>query len=319
MARKRKPRVVVIGSAVVDLTCFTGRFPKPGETIFGDDFDLGFGGKGANQAVAARFCGAEAHMVARVGDDLFGPATVRNFERLGIGARHVRIVKGAASGVAPIFVDKRGQNRIVVVTGANDHLTPKDVDRAEALIKRADVVILQFEIPIETVFHVIRLARKHGVRCLLNPAPARDFDLRRARAASYFIPNESEAEALTGLKVSTVAEAKECASHLLDLGFRRVILTLGARGAVAAMASGARGARKAREFIRVPAFKVKTVDTTGAGDAFIGSFATFLAEGLEEREAIERASLYAALSTTSVGTQKSFVRRAAFQRAWRAR
>ncbi|MDH3745305.1 MAG: ribokinase [Acidobacteriota bacterium] len=310
MARKKSPRVLVIGSAVVDLTCFTGRFPKPGETVFGDDFDLGFGGKGANQAVAASYCGADAHMVARVGDDLFGPATVRNFEALGIGAQHVKVVKGAASGVAPIFVDKKGQNRIVVVTGANDRLTPAAVDRAAPLLKEADVVILQFEIPLETVYHVIQLARRHGVRCLLNPAPARDFELRRAVDVDYFIPNESEAEEVTGMRVSTVSEAKTSAAHLLDLGFGRVILTLGCRGVVVAGPDG---------IAHIPAFKVKTRDSTGAGDAFIGSFAAFLAGGTKERLAIEKAALYAALSTTSVGTQKSFVKRTRFGREWKAR
>ncbi|HEX9726117.1 MAG TPA: ribokinase, partial [Vicinamibacteria bacterium] len=167
----KQARIAVVGSANVDLTSFTDHFPKPGETVFGDSFDLGFGGKGANQAVAAKYCGAKVHMVARVGDDLFGPATIKNFKSLKIGARQVKEVKGVASGVAPIFVDKSGQNRIVVVKGANDKLTPKEVDRAASMLRKADIIILQFEIPLATVYHTVRFARKHKIRCIVNPAP----------------------------------------------------------------------------------------------------------------------------------------------------
>ncbi|HXV61656.1 MAG TPA: ribokinase [Vicinamibacteria bacterium] len=306
----RKPRVVVVGSANIDLTTFTDKFPRPGETIFGDHFDLGFGGKGANQAVAAAYCGAEAHMVARVGDDLFGPPTVKNFKALGIGARHVKMVKGVSSGVAPIFVDPSGQNRIFVVKGANDRVTPKAVDEAASLLKRADVIVLQFEIPLETVYHTVRLGKKYGVRTIVNPAPAAPADLKRLAPADYVIPNESEAETITGKPVKTVEEAKACARYLLDQGLSRVILTLGERGALLAT-------REAMELI--PAFPVTAKDSTGAGDAFIGSFAVFLAEGHPEREAIRRANLYAGISTTAIGTQKSFIKRAQFNREWRAR
>jgi len=306
----KKPCVVVVGSANIDLTTFTDRFPRPGETIFGDRFDLGFGGKGANQAVAASFCGAEAHMVARVGDDLFGPRTIQNFKALGIGARHIKRVKGVSSGVAPIFVDKSGQNRIFVVKGANDRVTPRVVDEAARLLKRADVIVLQFEIPLETVYHTVRLAKKYGVRTIVNPAPAMPAELKKLAAADYFIPNESEAETITGKPVQSVDEARACAGHLLDEGLSRVILTLGERGALFAT-------REAMELI--PAFAVTAKDSTGAGDAFIGSFAVFLAEGFPEREAIRRANLYAGISTTAIGTQKSFIKRARFDREWRAR
>src|ERR1700731_5130311 len=149
----KRPRIAVVGSANVDLTTFTNQFPKPGETIFGQKFDLGFGGKGANQAVAARLCGSEVFMVARVGDDLFGPSTIKNFEKLGIDATHVRQVSGVSSGVAPIFVDPSGQNRIIVVKGANDTLSPEDVDAAAPLLRKADTIIMQFEIPLRTVYH----------------------------------------------------------------------------------------------------------------------------------------------------------------------
>ena len=144
----KRPRIAVVGSANIDLTTFTNRFPKPGETIFGQKFDLGFGGKGANQAVAARLCGAEVFMVARVGSDLFGPATIENFRKQGIDPTHVKQVEGLSSGVAPIFVEPNGQNRILVVKGANDALKPADVDAAAETLKAADCIVLQFEIPV---------------------------------------------------------------------------------------------------------------------------------------------------------------------------
>src|ERR1700676_1630578 len=138
----RRPRIAVVGSANIDLTTFTDRFPKPGETIFGQSFDLGFGGKGANQAVAARLCGAEVFMVARVGSDLFGPATIENFKNLGIDTSHVKQIPGMSSGVAPIFVEPKGQNRILVVKGANDTLRPADVDAAASTLRGVDTIIL---------------------------------------------------------------------------------------------------------------------------------------------------------------------------------
>jgi ribokinase len=300
--------IVVVGSANVDLTTFNDVFPRPGETIFGKSFDLGFGGKGANQAVAARLCGASVAMVAKVGSDLFGPATITNFQSQGIDASHVRIAEGVSSGVAPIFVEPGGQNRIIVVKGANDTLSPEDVDAAEPLLGKADMIVMQFEIPLRTVYHTIRFAESRGIRCIVNPAPAQQVDFKRLAGAAYFIPNETEAELITGMPVHSLDDAERCASFLLRQGLKRVVLTLGARGALLAGPEGAE---------LIPAFKVEAVDTTGAGDAFIGSFAVFLGEGLAEKEALTRANLYAALSTTKVGTQKSFVNRAEFEEQWR--
>ena len=302
--------IAVVGSANVDLTTFNDVFPRPGETIFGKKFDLGFGGKGANQAVAARHCGANVGMVAKVGSDLFGPATMKNFESQGIDATYVRIAEGASSGVAPIFVDPSGQNRIIVVKGANDTLSPEDVDAAAPLLRKADTIVMQFEIPLRTVYHTVKFAKTHGIRCIVNPAPAQPVDYKEAGAADYFIPNESEAEAITGMPVDSIDDARKCAEFMVRQGMRRVVITLGERGSLAA-------GQDRMELI--PAFKVHTVDTTGAGDAFIGSFAVFLSEGLPEEEALPRANLYAALSTTRVGTQKSFCNRAEFEKEWRNR
>jgi ribokinase len=306
----KQPLVAVVGSANVDLTTFNDVFPRPGETIFGKKFDLGFGGKGANQAVAARLCGANVVMVAKVGNDLFGPATIKNFESLGIDATQVRIAEGVSSGVAPIFVDSSGQNRIIVVKGANDTLSPEDVDAAAPLLRRADTIVLQFEIPLRTVFHTVKFAKANGIRCIVNPAPAQPVDFREMGVADYFIPNESEAETITGIPVQSIDEARKCAEFLLRHGMRRVVITLGERGSLAAGPDGIE---------LIPAFKVQAVDTTGAGDAFIGSFAFFLGEGLPETQALQRANLYAALSTTKVGTQKSFCNRAAFEKEWQNR
>jgi len=306
----KRPRIAVVGSANVDLTTFADRFPKPGETIFGQSFNLGFGGKGANQAVAARLCGAEVFMVARVGSDLFGPATIENFKNLGIDATHVKQVEGLSSGVAPIFVDPSGQNRILVVKGANDALKPADVDAAADMLKSVDCIVLQFEIPLETVYYTVAFARRRGIRCIVNPAPAQAIDTTALEGLDYFVPNESEAEAITGIPVRTVEDASQCASKLASSGIRRVLITLGANGS---LVSGPEGSE------HVPGFPMKSVDSTGAGDAFIGSFAVFLGEGLPEREAVRRANLYAGLSTTGVGTQKSFYDRARLDAEWALR
>jgi len=306
----RKSKIAVVGSANVDLTTFSDTFPRPGETLFGKSFHLGFGGKGANQAVAARLCGADVLMIANVGNDLFGQATVDNFTKIGVDAAYVRIVDGVSSGVAPIFVEPNGQNRIIVVKGANDTLKPADVDAASSALRSVDTIVLQFEIPLETVAYSVQFARKHGIRCIVNPAPAQPIPPNSFCAADYFVPNETEAELISGLPVHSTEEAKKCAAALLQQGFRRVILTLGARGSLLASSDGCE---------LLPPFPVTPTDTTGAGDAFIGSFATFLAEGLPEKDALTRASLYAALSTTRIGTQSSFHSRAEFDAEWARR
>ena len=304
------PRIAVIGSANTDLITFADAFPRPGETIFGTHFDLGFGGKGANQAVAARLCGGEVLMLAKVGRDLFGEATIKNFASLGIDTTHVKIVDDAPTGVAPIFVEPTGQNRIIVVKGANDRLTPADVDAAAEQLRTVNTIILQFEIPLQTVYHTVRFARANNIRCIVNPAPALPASLADLAAADYFIPNETEAESITGRPVQTLEQAGVCARELLSKGFQRVVITLGARGSLLA---------RADELIHVSPFAVTPLDTTGAGDAFIGSLAVFLAEGLPETDALSRANLYAALSTTRVGTQKSFPTRAEFEQEWAQR
>jgi ribokinase len=306
----KQPHIVVVGSANIDLTTFTDVMPRAGETIFGRKFQMGFGGKGANQAVAARLCGARVSMVARVGDDLFGPATIRNLQERGVEAGHVKVTKGVSSGVAPIFVDSAGENRILVVKGANDRLSPADVDDAGDLLRGADVIVLQLEVPPETVYHTLRFGRQHGIRTILNPAPGQPLDLAELANADYVIPNETEAEALGGMPVHNVPEAWSCAKSLVARGLRRVIVTLGENGALCADSGGVE---------HMAAHRVTPLDTTGSGDAFIGSFAAFLASGFKESEAIARANVYAALSTLAVGTQMSFATCERFEQEWAAR
>ena len=263
-----KPHIVVVGSANIDLTTITDAFPRPGETIFGREFHLGFGGKGANQAVAASLCGARVSMVARVGDDLFGPATIQNFATAASTPATSAITPGVSSGVAPIFVDSAGQNRILVVKGANDRLSPADIDAAADLLRSADCIVLQLEVPLETVYYTLRFARQHGIRSILNPAPGQALDLAEAANADYVIPNETEAEALSGMPVADLAGGEGLRSaRCTAADCAGVILTLGAKGALFGRASTSR---------RTPS---TPVDTTGAGDAFIGAFATFLAAG----------------------------------------
>jgi ribokinase len=299
-----KPRIAVVGSANTDLQFMTDVVPRGGETVFGTGFDMGFGGKGANQAVAAALCGASVEMVAAVGSDLLGVETVKNFNSSGIGTSAVRVIPGVATGAALILVAADGENRIIVAKGANDLLTPADVDAASPQLAAADMVLLQFEVPLETVYHTIRLAKAHGVRCIVNPAPALPADPAALALADYLILNETEAEAIGGRGVQSPDDVNACVDALLARGFPRIVLTLGSRGAVLASAS---------KRVHVPAFPVATTDTTGAGDAFIGSLAVFLSEGRAEEEAITRANLYAALSTTRTGTQKSFPKRAEFE------
>ena len=304
------PRIVVVGSANVDLTTFVDRLPEAGETIFGRDFHLGFGGKGANQAVAARKLGSEVSMIARIGDDLFGPATLTNFEKQEIDSRFVLTTPGVSSGVAPIFVESSGQNRILVVKGANDRLSPQDIDDAADVIRQADIVIAQLEIPLETVYYTLRFAAQLGIRTILNPAPGRQLDFEKISCASYVIPNESETEALTGLRLASPDDYAKCAGYLSAQGVQCTIITLGAQGAL--LVQGV-------THEHISGYNVQAVDTSGAGDAFIGSFAYFLATGSATNDAIKKANLYAALSTVSKGTQRSFVGRDRFDTEWEAR
>ena len=301
----KRPRIGVVGSSNVDLVTYVDRMPVWGETIAAPRFEMSHGGKGANQAVAAAKLGAAVVMVSKVGDDMLGDGVLQNFERTGVDARHVERVNGQSTGTATILVDKSGDNCILIVKGANGDLQPEDVERAGEDLGTCDLILIQLEVPLETVYATLAFGRRRGVRTVLNPAPAvRDLDMERARDASFLMPNETELAILTRLPVESEAEVAAAAHSLVGRGFEAVIVTLGARGALIATPEGAR---------RMAPVKVEAIDTTGAGDAFIGSFARYLAAGLSLDAALAQASRYAAFSVTRRGAQKSFATEAEFE------
>jgi len=296
-----QPKICVVGSSMIDLISKVPRLPKLGETLVGRSFHLGYGGKGANQAVMAAKLGAQVTMVNKVGRDVFGEGTLKNYQEQGIDTTHVLFDESRFSGVAPIFVDDNAQNFIVIVPGANLGLLPADVQKAKQVILDADILICQLEIPVETTLEAFRIARSGNVRTILNPAPATPIPEELLQLADICAPNETETELLTGQPVGTLAEAEVAARQLLSRGTGTVILTLGERGALLVDKD---------TLENLSAVKVHAVDPTGAGDAFIGSLAVFLGEGLSMRDAIQRANAVAALSVTRIGTQVSFPKRA---------
>jgi ribokinase len=298
---RHPPRICVVGSSNIDLTFRTARLPRPGETLAGRDVQLGFGGKGANQAVMAARLGAAVAMVSRVGSDVFGEQSLHNYQKHGIDATHVRRDADRPTGVASIIVEDTGQNCILLVPGANAGLSPDDVRAAASAIESAGALLCQLEVPIETTQEALRVARRAGVRTILNPAPAAQLDDELLRLTDLCIPNEMEAEQLTGLPVTTPVEAETAARVLLMRGAGSVVVTLGEGGVLLVE-------REFRE--HVPALPVQAVDASGAGDAFIGSLAVFLVAGLRLPEAARRANVAAALSVTRPGTQASFPTRA---------
>ena len=288
--------VTVVGSLNMDLVARAPRIPQPGETIIGGDFHTVPGGKGANQAVAAARLEAQVSMVGRVGRDAFANPLLDNLAAAGVDHAFVISDPEAATGVALIVVDDTGQNSIVVASGANMRLSPADVDGAEAAIAGADALLLQLESPLETVTRAAEVARAHGVRVILNPAPARSLPVALLSLVDVLIPNESETALLTGLPVGGQAEAEAAAAALREMGVGTVILTLGERGALLTQAGTAE---------LVPAFEVTPVDTTAAGDAFVGGFAVALAEGQTLAEAVRWGNAAGALATTKLGAQPS--------------
>ncbi|GGB04286.1 ribokinase [Brucella endophytica] len=291
-------KIGVVGSNMVDLITYVNRMPGAGETLEAPTFEMGCGGKGANQAVAAARLGADVMMVTRVGDDVFADNTIHNLASFGIDTRHVHKVPGVSSGVAPIFVEQSGENSILIVKGANAHLLPVEVDKAAVDLKQCGLILMQMEVPVETVYHTIALAAENGIETILNPAPAAaDLDPDRIRQVTFLVPNESELALLSGLPTGTDEEIVAAARSLIARGIRTVIVTLGGRGARMITAS---------EAINIAPVKVTPRDTTGAGDAFIGSFAHFYAETGEVVSSLKKASLYAAHSITRPGTQKAY-------------
>lgn len=293
-----RPKICVIGASNLDLISYVPRLPKMGETLHGDRFQMGFGGKGANQAVMAAKLGGDVVMVTKLGDDIFGRDTRANFEGVGIDVSHVHVTDQAFSGVAPIAVDADGNNSIIIVTGANDLLTEEEVEAARPAIAAAGILVCQLEIPLPITLAALRIACEEGVTSIFNPAPARPgLPDELYRLSDIFCPNETETELLTGMAVTTLAEAEAAARVLLARGAGTVVLTLGERGALLVNDDGA---------THVPTEAVKALDTTGAGDSFVGSLAYFLALGMPMNDAMARANRIAAVSVQAAGTQTSF-------------
>jgi len=292
-------RIVVVGSINVDLVVHVASLPRPGETVLGGRFATFHGGKGANQAVAAARAGGRTTFVARVGDDPMGRAAIEAFAAEGIDTDHISVSPQCPTGVALILVDACGENSIAVAGGANDRLSPADIERARPAIEAADVLLLQLEVPLEAVSQAVSIARAAGTRVILNPAPARPLPAELLAGIDILTPNETEAESLCGRAVSVPPsgdDAEALASSLLGLGPGAVVLTLGAAGAQVA-AGGS--------IVRVPAFPVEPRDTVAAGDVFNGCLAVMLAEGRDLHAATRLAAAAAAISVTREGAQAS--------------
>ena len=291
-------RVVVVGSVNTDMVVKGTHLPKAGETVTGGQFIMAAGGKGANQAVAAARLGAEVTLIAKVGNDIFGDQAVENFRREGICTDCILRDAENATGVALILVDERGENLISVASGANHAITPQEILAAADRIRQADALMLQLEVPMETVQAAAEIAFAAGVAVILDPAPAPAAPLpeQLLKNVTYLTPNESEAERLTGIAVSDEASARRAAEKLLAAGTKHVIVTLGAKGALLAGADGMK---------LIPTVAIHAVDTTAAGDSFNGGLAWALGRGLPLEAAIGQACLVGALSATRLGAQPS--------------
>jgi len=290
-------RVVVVGSLNMDLVARTQRLPRPGETLAGESFFTVPGGKGANQAVAVARLGASVAMVGNVGDDAYGQQLREALEHEGIDCQAVGVCENVSSGVALIMVDAASQNSIVIIPGGNGRLMPESVQRFDALLQAAEVIICQLEVPMATVAWTLARGRELGKTVILNPAPATGpLPAQWFARIDYLTPNESEAEALTGQPVTDIESARRAGERLLQLGAGKVIVTLGAQGALFVSRAGSQ---------HFPAPVVQPLDTTAAGDTFIGGFAAGLVRGMEEGEAIAFGQRAAALSVTRAGAQPS--------------
>ncbi len=288
--------IVVVGSSNTDMIVKVPRIPKPGETIIGGEFSTAAGGKGANQAVTAARAGGSVTFVARVGMDMFGDKALEGFKKDNLNIDYVVKDPHAPSGVAEIFVAEDGENSIAVASGANANLSPADIKNAESVIADSDILVMQLEIPLETVNAAAEVARAHGVSIILNPAPAQPLPDKLLANVTVLTPNESEAEILTKVAVNDETTASQAADVLHKKGVNTVMVTMGAKGVYVS----------SKEFSgMVPTLSVKAVDATAAGDVFNGALAVAMAEKMPLREAVSFANTAAALSVTKLGAQPS--------------
>jgi ribokinase len=286
-----QPKIVVVGSANTDMVVKTERIPGPGETVIGGEFILAAGGKGANQAVAAARLGAQVTFVACLGQDVFGDQAIAGYHREGIDTSFIVRTADAASGVALIFVDAAGENSIAVASGANARLAPADVERARTAIANADVLLVQLEVPIDAVRRAIELAHESDTPVILNPAPAKEIAPSLLAKVSIATPNEHEIKVVIG-----ESRREQAVAGMLAAGTETVLVTLGRQGVLWATTEGQQ---------TIPAFSVRAVDTTAAGDAFNGGLACALARAMSTQEAIRYANAVAAISVTRMGAQPS--------------
>jgi ribokinase len=292
----KRPRITVVGSVNADMVVTAARLPAAGETVVGDRFLMAAGGKGANQAVAAARLGTEVTLVAKVGRDAFGETAIANLRREGIDTDFIVIDDASATGVALITVDQRGENQIAVASGANHKLSPSDIDRSADTIRKSDVLLVQLEVPLESVARAIEIASGAGVLVILNPAPAMPLPKGLLAKVDYLTPNEAEAAQITDIAIEDEPSARVAASQLLAAGPRNVIITLGAVGALFAT--------PARTLL-LPSPTVAAVDSTAAGDAFNGALAWAFSIGRSGVDPVRVACFAGALSTTTSGAQPS--------------
>jgi ribokinase len=293
-----QPRICVIGSSMTDQVVRAPRLPLPGETMIGSGYSVGFGGKGANQAVMAARLGGQVSLVAKLGRDELGQSSLRNFAQQNIATEFVFLDEALPSGVAQIWVDENtGQNSIIVVSGANCSLTPGEVRSAQAAIGSVSVVVCQNEIPMECSLEAFRVAKASGATTILNPAPAAAMPTELLELTDILVPNESEAALLTSLNTNTEEGAAQAGRALREMGVAQVVVTLSERGALLVDESGAH---------HVDTRPARAIDSTGAGDAFVGSLAFFLASGLPMERSIKKACRVATRSVLKPGAQSSY-------------
>ena len=298
------PSISILGIYVADLAFFGKSIPVSGETIIGNNYIIGPGGKGSNQAVAAAKAGAKTYFISKIGDDQFGSMAIKIYDEVGVDYSKLIISPDHATGVAGILVDqKSGKNAINVVPGAAGALTNRDVDQASQIIKNSEVFLTQLEAPKEVVFYSLQMAHDNSVTTILNPAPASSIDLNIFPLIDYFTPNETEASFYVDYKVENELDAKKASDQFLDWGIRNIIITMGEKGAYFA--------NKEEQF-HVPIVNLQkpVLDTTGAGDAFNAGFAVALTEKHNMKDAIKFANATAGLSTTKIGTANSMPSRA---------